>query len=840
MADLDNNEEVPASSNANHKKRSRVQFSCTACRYRKLKCDRTHPCDRCTRRGDAASCTYVGHGPRGRPSHAASNPSHIQSRMQHLENLILSFAQQKKQQDGSGSGAAASWNVTDFATDPSVTTEAAAAAAPLVEDDPGKILNNEQMGTTYVDSSHWRAILDDINEVKKYLHDDDVSTDDGYHEEADEVHDSSSPALLFYSGRALTKEELIADLPERSISDRLMARFLNSGDPTLVILHFPTFQREYDQFWLEPENVSLPWLGLLYASLTMSVGMYRRSLEPLPGALGDPIEMINRLQRNCCQCLISSNYTKVGKLKVEALLMYATTEYSKKGNAPISVSLILGIAIKLAMRMGYHRDPKHYSNISAFEGEMRRRSWAVICQLDALTAFQVGVPKHLQPWQSDTELPHNLFDEDFDENTVELPPSRPESVRTVTTYTISKSRIMDMFGRISDLAYSRKPTSYEEILELDRKLEEAHESMASSLRMKPMNQSLTDDETVIMKRYTLDVLYQKARIVLHRKYLTEAHHDSRLNYSRWVCINAAKEALRHQHELFHESQVGGRLYSHRWFFTSLQNHDFVLAAMVICLELAKSNTDEVKTRKQGYGFSIVLDGRSEMLDALEKSRDIWRTNLKHSVEARKAFDALTIMLKKAQLDDERRKQGDGNTGNPEQPITKTRQPAPRNTSPARDDDIAMGESASSVGYSGSDRRDKSTPSHRLNTGGVIPTPPVSNTSTSTGNGIIRRTTDPASLDAALPIYNQVQEQPFQEVDPSLSTLDVIQSMIDAPSNPDWQAWDGHMQDFYFGALDPLWDPSVSTANGNNMENSEQETTGFPPYESLYFTPGERG
>jgi hypothetical protein len=428
----------------------------------------------------------------------------------------------------------------------------------------------------------------------------------------------------------------------------------------------------------------------------MAVNMYRRSLEPLPGSLGDQIDVINRLQRNCCHCLINSNYTKVGKYKVEAMMLYTTTEYSKKGNAPVSSSIILGMIVKLAMRMGYHRDARHYSNISALEGEMRRRTWAMIAQLDALTAFQVGVPKHIQSWQSDTELPHNLFDEDFDENTIDLPESRPESVRTAATYAISKARIMSVFGRISDLAYSRKPTSYQEVLDLDRKLEVAHEAMASSLRMKPLHQSITDASALIMKRFTLDILYQKARIVLHRKYLTEAHQDSRLNYSRWVCINAAKETLRHQHDLFHESQVGGRLYSDRWFFTSLQNHDFVLAAMVICLELSKKTEADVKSRQQGYGFSIVLDGRDELLDALEKSRNIWQTNLRHSVEARKAFDALTIMLKKAKMDAELERNS--------QSQEEQQQVDGLLRSEHRNDDIAMGESASSIGFSSADSR----------------------------------------------------------------------------------------------------------------------------------------
>jgi hypothetical protein len=446
------------------------------------------------------------------------------------------------------------------------------------------------------------------------------------------------------------------------------------------------------------------------------------------------------------------------------MMMYATTEYTKKGNAPVSVSIIMGVLIKLAMRMGYHRDSKHYGNISVLEGEMRRRLWAVICQLDVLTSFQVGVPKQTQSWQCDTDLPRNIFDEDFDENTMELPPSRPESVRTPATYVISKSRIMSVFGRVCDLAFSRKPALYEEVLELDRRLEEAHESIASSLRMRPMDQSITDDPNLIMRRYTLDVLYQKARLVLHRKYLTEVHSDVRHSYSRWVCVHAAREILRHQSDLFHESQGGGRLAKHRWFFTSLQNHDFVLAAMIICLELSKNKPSEPQTRKHGFGFSVVLEGRDGLLKALEISRDIWETNLRHSVEARNAFHALTIMLKKAQNEDQDAIDArDTTLQSGHDHLTSS-----SGSLHVSSDDISIGESASTTGLGAAPHnptasRDSDS-SHSLR---VIPTPP-----TSIGSGSIN-----TSNNGSIPMP--------QSQTPPPTALGMIETMIDAPSNFDW-------------------------------------------------------
>ncbi|OKL56423.1 hypothetical protein UA08_08117 [Talaromyces atroroseus] len=793
-------------------KRSRVQFSCTACRYRKLKCDRTYPCDRCTRRGDAASCTYVGHGPRTRANHlsSGSNPSHIQDRIQHLENLILSFAQKRRQEDESRDDTTASSAATHSARDAvALATEQSTA----LEDDPGKLVNNEQAGTTQIDEH-------------------DLLNDDSTDEMVKLEHEANRPTLLFHGGRVPTKQELIAELPDRSTVDRLMGRLLNSEDPTL-----------------DPAQVSLPWLGFLYACMAMAVGMFRRSLEQPPAPLGNAAVEISRLERNCCYCLINSNYLTVGKYKVEALLIYATIEFTKRGNSAMSVSIILGITIKLAMRMGYHRDAKHYDNISALEGEMRRRVWATICQLDTLTAFQAGIPRQTQTWQSDTELPRNISDEEFDENSIELPPSKPDSIRTQTTYLRSKSRVMSAFGQICDLAYSRHPIIYETILELDRKLEEAHELIAPPLRMRPLNQSVTDHSGLIMKRYTLEVLYQKARIVLHRKYLVEARYNPLLSYSRSVCVKAAKAILRQQYDLFYESQVGGRLERDNWFFRSLQNHDFVLAAMVICLELFKYN-ETVSTaedvgpqprqpQSQQEPPSTAADERNNLIETLRKSREIWKANLMHSMEARKAFSALTFMLKKAELDDEARK---SNSQSPVQPnaqssllpnsnSTPNASPDVLRTAGSPSDDITIGESALSRRFGGINGQALIAYLDNFLSPSNLPTPPKSN---STGNNTLGTAGTPSAQTGITnnnTINNNIQQQPrhasipaldaFQQQYPSnqssLVDFDMIQNMLDTPQNLDWQLWDGQMQDDDPGFMNEFWNPAGIIPSAGTME-----------------------
>lgn len=65
--------------------------------------------------------------------------------------------------------------------------------------------------------------------------------DDSGDEMVEVERDANRPTLLFYGGSVPSKQELLADLPDRSTLDRLIAKFLNSDDPTLgecVIIHY--------------------------------------------------------------------------------------------------------------------------------------------------------------------------------------------------------------------------------------------------------------------------------------------------------------------------------------------------------------------------------------------------------------------------------------------------------------------------------------------------------------------------------------------------------------------------------------------------------------------------
>ena len=402
-----------------------------------------------------------------------------------------------------------------------------------------------------------------------------------------------------------------------------------------MVIHLPVFQREYEQFWQNPPGMSFTWIALLYSIMTLSVSVYHRSEEPLPLNMTHTMELWDIFRRRAAECLVQANYLSPGRYKCETLFLYGLCEFYRSQDAQIGVSYLMGIGIRLAMRMGYHRDARHYPRLPAWEGEMRRRVWALMTQIDTLTSFQVGLPRQIQPWQYDTEPPSNLLDTDFDEDTVHLPPARPAEQRTPCSYTVAKHRIMMIFGQISDLAFSRESVSYDEILEIDKHLEQAHNKFPSFFQHRPMAQCIADPSDLILRRYTLELLYQKSRIVLHRRYMGETH--SKFAYSRSVCLSAARKTLQHHADIWSESLRGGQLYAERFFLNSLQNTDFMLSAMILCLELSRENGDPASSR-------LGRKERLELIEILEATHRAFKEMRRKSVDTQRAFAALTIML----------------------------------------------------------------------------------------------------------------------------------------------------------------------------------------------------
>ncbi|PNP61101.1 hypothetical protein FNYG_14189 [Fusarium nygamai] len=494
--------------------------------------------------------------------------------------------------------------------------------------------NSHGVGASYVGSVHWAAVLDSISELRDHYEEEEearmLATSDHV------LLQSHGPRLL-YEPVHTTKADLLASIPPRPVVDRLVARYFNTQGVVPSILHSGRFLQEYEKFWQDPPAMPSIWIGLLFSVMCVATLCQHSIDDPTDPEIQDRLRLF---REQTLHSLILGQYTKGGEYVLESLINYLICESFMSQDDETGLWLVQGIIVQLALSQGYHRDPSNFPSITPFCGEMRRRVWAVIVQLDLRLSSQMALPCVLKSQQYDTDEPGNLLDSDFDVNTTELPPSRPETEVTPLLYSLAKGRIDKMMGPVNDLINDTKEHPYREIMELDRKLQEAEASLPPIFQWQPLRQSFMVAPEIVMHRVLLQLAIQRLTIWLHRKYLAPPYSQACYQHSRNACVQAAIKILEFQQIVQEETQGDGLLYPARWakwmLLSSRPRAVFLLGVSILCyyVQLAKSRPDVSLDESTGTKIHCLL----------RNAYPLWLHSTTVSREARRAIDYLSLRL----------------------------------------------------------------------------------------------------------------------------------------------------------------------------------------------------
>ncbi|KAG5804526.1 hypothetical protein H9Q71_010893 [Fusarium xylarioides] len=490
------------------------------------------------------------------------------------------------------------------------------------------------VGASYVGSVHWAAVLDSISDLRDHYEEEEearmLATND------DVLLKSPGPRLL-YEPVHTTKADLLASIPARPVVDRMVARYFNTQGVVPNILHSGNFLQEYDKFWQDPPAMSYIWIGLLFSVMCIATLCQHSIEDPTDPEIQERVRLF---REQTLYSLILGQYTKGGEYVLETLINYLICESFMSQDDETGLWLVQGIIVQLALSQGYHRDPHNFPSITQFSGEMRRRVWAVIVQLDLRLSSQMALPCVLKSQQYDTSEPRNLLDSDFDENTTDLPPSRPETEVTPVLYSLAKGRIDKMMGLVNDLVNDTKEHPYTEIMELDQKLQDAEASLPPIFQWQPLSQSFMVAPEIVMHRVLLQLAIQRLTIWLHRKYLAPPYTQTCYQHSRNACVHAAIRILEFQQIVLEETQGDGLLYPARWarrmLLSSRPRAVFLLGVSILCyyVQLAKSRPDVSLDESTG----------TKIHGLLCNAYPLWLHPTTVSREARRAIDYLSLRL----------------------------------------------------------------------------------------------------------------------------------------------------------------------------------------------------
>jgi len=389
------------------------------------------------------------------------------------------------------------------------------------------------------------------------------------------------------------------------------------------------------------------WVGLLFAVLGISVLLQQQDFGS-PG-LGSA-EVRNRLETYrsaTIHCLVAGDYLQQSSYTMETLSLHFALDHNYNTDTHIGNWFLLGLVIRIAMRMGLHRDPSHWPNLRPLQAELRRRIWITLYQMDVFTSTQVGLPRIIKDSQCDTRPPAHLFEHDLGLEHNELPPERPRDEPTALLFIIERDAIIKVAAEIYDTTEAGPP-SPATIAVLDAKIRRGVEEMPAWLKYRTPEASVAENPITILQQIFMDILVNKAIYLLHRRSFMKGAGGDDSARSDEICIEAALAILAHQRRMSEETQPGGLMFSVRWKVSSSLNHELLQATMMLCFALSRSN--------DGGGASCeALPRRDDIVEALTHARSHWEEIADQSVDARKATQAIAAVL---------RRDSDGSTAQP--------------------------------------------------------------------------------------------------------------------------------------------------------------------------------
>ncbi len=605
----------PQDSLGKNNTRPRESLVCNTCRRSKLRCDRGQPCSSCLKRDEA--CSY-------QRSTVSYNHEVAEGRLSHLEATVKQLIQQNQAQ-------ASSQTVSNTEPrDPAIPLELLPHDLSLPVNQQPRNERGEK--DRYFGSTHWSAMLDDIQELKVIL---------GSSVDAQgtggivplEVSDSNTE-LIFGSFKDYDIKQIISQhLPPKVEVDRLISTFFRGETFIVPFVHAFYFQRQYQRFWTETDTVNPLWLSILFSICCLGTLVREATGLSDLSSKNNLVIGSSALHVASGQCLVLGEYHRPQQYVVEALAMYAQCKSFNSLDPSREAGAILSMAIRLAYEMGYHRDPDSFGSFTAFEAEMRRRSWAICRQFDLMISFQLGLPSNICLENCDTKSPRNLLDSDFDADTQALPASRSDIEPTRLLWFIVKDRLMTTFSKVWKDALSFKEKPEAEIHKLDEEIRQVYRTIPEALRARPPSESLADEPFLVLTRIYVEFIYLKSICALHRRYMARGNA-----FSTQSCVGAGKRLVTQFIDMYKELAPGGQLYMERWMLTNFTMNDFLLGIMVLCLA--------VHTHWKGGSQNLFIDATAEgeALALLEQAYAICLEKSKVSRDALRVSHAIRLTL----------------------------------------------------------------------------------------------------------------------------------------------------------------------------------------------------
>ncbi|KAI1618171.1 hypothetical protein EDD37DRAFT_257680 [Exophiala viscosa] len=628
-------------------KRRRLALSCVACRKRKVKCDRTYPtCVRCQK--GAVACDYVSYTSKN--GEALSTPDDENPHLRR-DSSVASWTEEAHVWHSRAKARDDQARTQEDVVNPSTQSKnpptpkplqelqervlelethirtagrrlppslqfpsekllpAIAGGAPAEQDLERALLRGRAFKTQYFGPSHGASILLQFEELSAFVVDILHRLPTLEKARSDwKQYRRNIPASIVLPDH----DTLLSLIPDQSTTDSLVRLYFEVLETTYRVLHAPTFFRQYKEFWAPtpaevpeasdstPSETSTAFVVQLLLVCACANALVQRGkpvyIGPSSILRDDAIKWIE-----VCETwldLQSQKHMTIEVFQVQVLMPIAKRVNGVKHKR---IWTVAGHLLRLAMTIGLHREPTFLSKkISVFDQEMRRRLWFTILELELQASLDRGMCASLGPFDWDCLPPVNLHDEEFDPSTEKLPPPRPITEFTRTSFLcLAQKHLPLRLELVSRLNSVRPYIEDDAAIELDRTIRKYLDDIPQwpAYAAKIASQPLSE---LVLYEFLLQI---------HQPVAAQTDSQARHFFSRVARRNAALSIAR----IYSEMRPNAAL-----VFVSLRD-DLFRALLGLCvITIMEMNSKEYLTQDTTATVKLIGQGVDIMEERLRQ------------------------------------------------------------------------------------------------------------------------------------------------------------------------------------------------------------------------------
>ncbi|KAJ9629210.1 hypothetical protein H2204_008850 [Knufia peltigerae] len=528
-------------------KRPRPVISCLICRRKKLKCNRLHPCQQCIKVGRPTACIYQdGQEPELNAAYLQGHPS----KRRRFESLFVDIANgetasaaaaaapQAASRGGGGGGViedllarvarlenalfaqesrsdamerllvtSATVNIkSDNNLDQQIHTPAVTTNLSYQFPDACRFLanlpNNPGLAKLRTDLQTIHLTVERNNHKVLFDQDSTRATPDGYHHQPD-----------------------VLELPPLHICEKLATLYFDNMEHCFRILHAPTFMRQLRILFADDGGEQACGLGFIPQLVGVllvgaSIGTHEECEIGASTSMLHPSRVL-KFMRDFLDKVQPRQRYLLPVLQVKMLTLVCHWSYLGRLDDLIRMN---GEILRDALIMVLNEDPSRQSGIGVFEGELRRRLWMTVVEIDLMLCILCKIPCMVPPYTS--KPPRNINDDEIYDGIQVLPESRPVEEWTdgLCQHMLSKSfplrlmacRQMDGTSRIS----------FEDLRVFTRDLEKILQELPSPLRFTYQGDQASKTPPRLLARMELDFSIRRPLMHLYTCFVASSDaHD---------------------------------------------------------------------------------------------------------------------------------------------------------------------------------------------------------------------------------------------------------------------------------------------------------------------------